>query len=213
VSSPEQLGRLGALAQIVLAAIIGIPSWLLAHGAPEALPRGVALFLVYALPGVIAWIGVSRGSKALLAAAALVDLPGSILAFSGATLVFLMPAILLADAAVRIPSRRDGVADVARAAAIGALEVVLIVGAGIAMLFITRPICWITTQTQTGTSVQVVPFIEGVEMGGDTGVGCTSAAITPEGVAIGLLLAAAALGLAWFSSSRRRGATDPSGQR
>lgn len=203
--SGERFGRLGAAVQVTFAAIIGIPSWLAANDSPEFLPRGVVLFFVYALPGAVAWIGATRGSRALVGAAALGDIPGSILAFSGVTLVFLIPAILLGAAALRMPPRTISACRAALGAGVAALEAAFMIGAGLAMLFITRPLCWITTQTQAGRTVRIVPTIEGTELFADQGGGCTSAAITLEGVAIGLLLGLIALAIALWWSPRTAG--------
>lgn len=98
---PWTLGLTGAAAHVGLAFMIGG----LASGTgtfpapPEPIPRGVALFLLLALPGVIGALGAVSGDTALLAAAAVLAAAASVIGFSGITLIFLMPALMFAVAA------------------------------------------------------------------------------------------------------------------
>ena len=66
---------------------------------PEPIPRGIALGALYAMPAVIGAIGALQGRRALLGAASVPSAIGSVLAFSGVTLMFGVPAILFAAAA------------------------------------------------------------------------------------------------------------------
>lgn len=95
------IGLLGAFVQISLAALLsGI-----ARGPgsfpspPEPIPRGLALGLLYAIPAVIGALGAIGGRRSLLAAAAVLSSIGSVVAFSGVTLIFLAAAIVFAAAA------------------------------------------------------------------------------------------------------------------
>jgi hypothetical protein len=77
---------------------------------PEPIPRGLALGLLYALPAATGALGAIGGRRSLLAAAAVMSTIGSVVAFSGVTLVFLVPAVVFARAAgttsgVRPPQR------------------------------------------------------------------------------------------------------------
>ncbi|HJP70560.1 MAG TPA: hypothetical protein VJ975_02480 [Candidatus Limnocylindria bacterium] len=66
---------------------------------PEPIPRGAALGILFALPGIVAAIGVASRDRGALTAAALLALAGSVIAFSGVTVVFAVPALLFAVAA------------------------------------------------------------------------------------------------------------------
>jgi hypothetical protein len=62
-------------------------------------PPGLAIGLLYAVPGVIAALGATGSRRSLLAAAAFASAAGSVVAFSGVTIIFLVPALLFAAAA------------------------------------------------------------------------------------------------------------------
>jgi hypothetical protein len=95
------LGLIGSVIQLALAALLGgiasrpdvFPN------PPEPIPRGLALGLLYALPAAIGALGAMGGRRPLLAAAATLLTVGSVLTFSGVTLVFLVPAIVFGAAA------------------------------------------------------------------------------------------------------------------
>jgi hypothetical protein len=97
----RSIGLLAAGVQLVLAVMLmGVASRSGAFPNPlETIPRGVALALLYALPAVVGAIGALQGRRALLAAASAASAIGSVLAFSGVTLIFGVPAILFAAAA------------------------------------------------------------------------------------------------------------------
>jgi hypothetical protein len=97
----RRIGFAGSFVQLGLAVFLGV----LASGPgtfpdpPEPVPRGLAMVGLYALPAVIGAIGAMRGRRSLLAAAAVMSTVGSVLAFSGVTLLFLIPAFVFAAAA------------------------------------------------------------------------------------------------------------------
>jgi hypothetical protein len=99
--SMRDRGLLGAGVQLLLAVALGAIS----SGPfdfpnpPETVPRGLAIGLLFAVPAVIGALGAIAGRRALLVAAALASTAGSVVSFSGVTLVFLMPALLFAVAA------------------------------------------------------------------------------------------------------------------
>lgn len=70
-------------------------------GPPAAIPRWLPLGLLYGTPAVIGWLGALRDRGRLLAAAGLLYVPLAVLAFSGITLPFLVPALLFLRAAGR----------------------------------------------------------------------------------------------------------------
>jgi hypothetical protein len=97
----RMVGLTGAAAQLTLAFMLGG----VASGSgsfpspPEPIPRGIALFVLFALPAAIGAIGAISTDRALLAAAAILSAAGSVIAFSGITLLFLAPALAFAVAA------------------------------------------------------------------------------------------------------------------
>ena len=95
------IGLAGSLVQLTFAAWLGgIASGVDAFpNPPEPVPRGLALGLLYTLPAVIGAVGALRRRRSMLAAAAVLSCAGSMLAFSGVTLVFLVPALVFATAA------------------------------------------------------------------------------------------------------------------
>lgn len=72
-------------------------------GPPSTIPGWLPLGLLYAAPAVIGLLGAWTGRGLLLAAAGLLYLPLAVLAFSGVTLPFLVPALLY----LREASRRE----------------------------------------------------------------------------------------------------------
>jgi hypothetical protein len=177
------------LAQVVLAAFIGGVATAAGgdYPQPDAIPRGLALLLLYLLPAGIADIGSRAERRSIVLAAALLCLIGSSLAFSGVTLVFLLPAILFGLATFagreagdwpdRSTLRRLGI-DLLVAPAV----VVLGVGAAVALFGMTRETCW---------------SIPG-------GSACGSGILTWEGVAVAALLGGASIGIAWLAAGGAR---------
>ena len=73
-------------------------------GPPPAIPSSLPLGLLYGAPAAIGWLGSRSARRTLLTAAGLLYLPLAVLAFSGVTLPFLLPALLyLRAAATREP--------------------------------------------------------------------------------------------------------------
>lgn len=100
-SPMRSIGLVGAAVQLTLAAVLGgIASGGSAFpNPPEVVPRGLAIGLLYAVPGVVAALGAIGGRRSVLAAAAFASAVGSVVAFSGVTVIFLVPALLFAAAA------------------------------------------------------------------------------------------------------------------
>jgi hypothetical protein len=94
------IGGLGSLVQLALAALLGgIASGPASFpNPPEPIPRGLALGVLYALPALVGALGAVGERRSVLAAAAVLSTIGSVLAFSGVTLVFLAPALIFAAA-------------------------------------------------------------------------------------------------------------------
>lgn len=203
--------RLGAATQVMFAALLGGVA--LFGSEPGFLPRGVVLFVAFAVPGVVGWIGAVRRRPALLIAAGLTSFVGAFVAFSGVTLIFLVPALLLIVGAVRVqvadpPPERVAILPGLGRAAAACLIVAMLVGAGATALLITDEACWVEYPAGTSPGIQLLPYTMG-EMTvppGASGMSCSTGLISARGVGLAGLLWAGALLLA-DRSSRRSGAS------
>ena len=83
-------GRLAGVVQITFAVLIGGVSAFAGEGSPEFPPRSLVLLAVYGMPGIVGLLGVTGRRPALLLAAAATTAVGSVVAFSGVTLIFLI---------------------------------------------------------------------------------------------------------------------------
>src|SRR5213593_383457 len=94
------LGRLASTTQFVFAGLLAV----IASADPEPgfLPRGVVIFLVFSIPALVGWLGAARSRPALLIGAGLTSFVGAFIAFSGVTLIFLIPALLFVFGAVQV---------------------------------------------------------------------------------------------------------------
>ena len=200
------LARLGAVTQVVFAALLGIVA---SFGSePGFLPRGVVLFVVFSMPGVVGWMGAQRRRPALLVAAGLTSFVGAFVAFSGVTLIFLVPALLLVIGAVRVvtdvPNRPDPIAPTLGRAVAGVAITVLLLGAGITVLLLTDNACWVEYEVGHRPRIEVLPYTTGemVAPANATSTSCSTGLISARGVTLGVLLWAGALLLAERSSRR-----------
>ena len=167
-----RLGYAAALLQLVLAAALAILVLLISPDFPDpdAVPRPLVLGALYATPAVIAMIGVRWRRPSLLVAAATALIVGAFLSFSGVTLVFFIPALLMLSAALRMRAPHTG-RPFGVSVAVAGLVAVLIIAAGWLVLFALTDDRCVTA---------------------DGAVSCSSAALTVAGG----LAAAACLGLA-----------------
>jgi len=201
--------RLGAITQVIFGGLLGIVASLRAE--PGFLPRGVVLFLVFAAPGLVGWLGAARRRPALLIAASLMSFVGAFVAFSGVSLIFLIPALLLLVGAVRVQLTVPPMGRVALLPALGRVAaacaiVVLLVGAGASALLLTDDACWVEYQAGIAPRIQALPYSTG-EMtvpGNATSMSCSTGVISLRGVGLAVVLWAAALVIAGRSSQQRR---------
>lgn len=209
------IGRLAGITQITFATIIGV----LASLQFEAgfVPRGAALLVVFALPGLVGLIGVGARRPALLVAAGMASTVGAFIAFSGVTLIFLIPALLFFAGAIRLAGAPEagaarerplgGLVQIVLAAAI----VVLLLGAGASTLLVTDSGCWTTYRTPTGVRVETGPFSTGemvVPLGAESAT-CSTGLLSARGAGLGAVLGGTALALALVTARRRGPWTGP----
>jgi hypothetical protein len=207
------LGYVGAATQLVLA--VGLLALVSAVRdtlePPEPVDRGLALALIYALPAVIGGLGAWAGRRSLLVAASIACAVGSVLSFSGVTLLFLIPALLFAVAAAAPRAAWGPVgAAAARSNPIAGLVLALLlaglmVGSGLSLLALTEPRCWVAEQTPSGLVYRIVPSIDGVSIQSKgESAGCSSAVLTPRGGVVAAILGLGAVALAVTAVLPRR---------
>jgi hypothetical protein len=146
----------GALADLLLASIFGAFLSLATEPTGDAVPRPIVLSVLYAVPGFIGLIGVRARRPWLLVAAALPLLPGSLLSFSGITLVFLVPAALMFIGASHMRREPGGQSNGAWEACAALVVAALVVAAGwAAVIGLTEPGCVAIAGGQTCSSAFV----------------------------------------------------------
>ncbi len=119
---------------------------------PEDMPRAIAIPALYAVMGLLAIIGALQHRPAIVVAAGVLCLVGTIL--SVATIEFAVPGVLLILLGSRIqalPTRHRSEAVIAAAAGL------LVVSAAIALLVMTEGRCWQTTGSPADTTYTVIP--------------------------------------------------------
>ena len=119
---------------------------------PEDVPRALAIPAVYATIGLLAIIGALQRRPAIVVAAGVLCLVGSIL--SVATIEFAVPAVLLILLGSRVqalPARHWSEAVIAAAA------VLLVASAAIAPLVMTEERCWQATGSPADPTYTVIP--------------------------------------------------------
>lgn len=210
------IGRLGSATQLLFAALLGavplVSGLAQSVTTPDVVPRGLVIWALFSLPGLVGIVAVRERRPALLLAAGAASGLGSIIAFSLVTLIFLVPAMMLVTAGLRLEARRFVAGE--RAISVGGLVqigiavavFVLIVGAGISALFTTESGCWTTYRTPTGVRTEPAPYSTGemtVPEGAESS-GCTTGLLSAQGVGLGALLGVGALALAAIGSRRSR---------
>ena len=203
-------GRLAGITQLVFAALIGGVSALAGGSEPEFMPRWALLVTLYALPGVIGLVGTQAQRPWLVVAAGASSAAGAVVAFSGVTLIFLVPAVLFLYGAVRLATSAqrgggEGLIGGLIHAGIALAILVLLVGSGASALVNTDAACWAEYRAPTGVRIELMPFTSGELQvpDGATSVSCTTGLISARGVGMAGLLAGAALGLTAIAARRR----------
>jgi hypothetical protein len=141
---------------------------------PPILAARVLPALLLCVPSLIAAIAVVRRSPAMVVIAGVISLLQSLIAFSGVTLGFLLPAFLLIYLGVQAG---DGGTPPGRALLGGILVLALAVSAWLVVLGATETVCWAG--------------------------GCDNGVPTPVGMAAAAGLAFVAAAVAWRTSGVR----------
>ncbi len=202
VRDPRRLA-LGAAAIIAgYAFVIGVISarasssqGALEFAPPQVVSRPMILVGLCMVPAVIAAIGAFRRSHLLLiAAGTLAIFPQSVIAFSGITLPFLVPAfLLLALGAEGRDTRLSG-----RALLGGLLVIVLGVAAWVAPFALTETACWVARQASDGTVVySPIPVSDTLTVSsGEIASGCDGGTLTMQGLALGAVFGIGSVSMA-----------------
>ena len=164
-------------------------------GPPEAIPRGLALTLLVAVPAIVAAIGVRRRDRVLVIAAGLATLPAAVL--SVATIALILPALLsfVAGASMAAPSKRSRWL---------LLPVIVALQAGAiwALLGTTEGGCWVAYESGGGGLIyRAASEAETHGLMGGPGLpvagGCGGGALTERGAALAGILVIGALAIAF----------------
>lgn len=195
-----------AIGILAYAAIVAtVPNFL---GGNEPRPpwwaqRAVMLFILLSMPGALGTIGVVRRSPSTIGAAAIVCLCQSFVAFSGVTMGFVIPAILLFAGATRLQAERP--LHVEASGGAGLTAMILVFAAWTSMIAITEPRCYLIVRDSDRSIRTVeVPATSGnqccathtVPGAAAIGGGCSSAELTPHGILISCAFALGAVAIA-----------------
>ncbi len=168
---------------------------------PEDMPRAIAIPALYATMGLLAVVGALQRRPAIVVAAGLLCVVGAILSI--ATIEFVVPGIILIALGAGIegrPGRRR------REAVIAAVAVVLVIGAGVALLSMTEGRCWEAAGSPADPVYTVIPCggESVIPSGGSTfASGFDSADLTVRGGLSETVLLLSALGLAALTGRGR----------
>jgi hypothetical protein len=171
---------------------------------PPALVSGPLLSAVFlSVPAIIAAIAAARGSPLMLVIAGVISLMQSFVAFSGATLGFLLPSLLLLYLGVREDRSREHELASLRQRLTGILVICCLASAWVVALGMTETVCWTAQEGTDGTLVyRRIPETNVIHVGpSEVGGGCDSGVSTEEGLMTSGILIAGAIALAWLAAS------------
>lgn len=188
----------GAVAALPLIQGVGGPG----VDGPSLVPRPLVIGSLLVMPAVLGAIASIRGSGPLFIAAGVLGLFQSFIAFSGVTLGFVLPAIILISLGLRrLPADmhcrfRERIG--------GALVVGLGITAWIVPFMLSETVCWIARSRPDGSvAYERVPLTDTITLGpGMVAGGCDGGSFTPEGLTVAAILAIGAVGIGWLVSVR-----------
>ena len=160
--------------------------------------RAMTVFLL-CIPALIAGIAVIRRSPAMVVTAGGISLLQSLLAFSGATFGFLLPALLLLYLGVRVGGEQGRRAPRRRALLRGVFVVGLTVSAWLVVLGTGQTVCWTAQMGPDGrVEFRQVPETTTLTLGpSDIASGCDSGIPTTSGLIGAGRLILAVSAVAW----------------
>jgi hypothetical protein len=200
---PRRLGLAAAAIiagyTLVVAAISASAAATVELRPPELVPAPIRLALLFLLPAAVAAIGATRRSRPILLAAGVLCLAQSFIAFSGVTIPFVVPAVLLLALGARSDSTRSS-----RRARVGGVVVVMLGFAmWVAPFSMTETTCWVVETAADGTlNSRQVPVTETQTLGAtEVGAGCDGGTVTTQGVALAAVFWIGAVTVATWASS------------
>jgi hypothetical protein len=169
--------------------------------APAPIPRPLTIAILLSQPAVLALIGLVRDKRTLLVVAGIVGIVESFVAFSGVTLAFLPPSLVLVALGLRRWPTGDRPRMVARAAIGGIVIVGLVIGAWVVMLATSETVCWVARTRSDGTvEITRVPVSNELTLGpSEVAGGCDGGVPTIPGHMGAAALVVAASTVAWRS--------------
>ena len=169
--------------------------------APAPIPRPLVIAILLAQPAAVALIGLMRGSRTLLVVAGIVGILESFVAFSGVTLAFLPPSMVLIALGLQRSPAGDRPRAVARAAIAGIVIVGLVIGAWVVMLATSETVCWVAHTRSDGTvETTRIPLSNELTVGPtDVASGCDGGVPTIPGLVAAAAFVVAASTVAWRS--------------
>jgi hypothetical protein len=179
-------------------------------GPPEVVPRPILLGALLMLPAFVAAIGAIRRSRPILIAAGALCLGQSFIAFSGITIAFVVPALLL----FALGTSKGAVEAPPLAVIGGILVVVLGVAAWVAPFALTETTCWVARNGPDGTLIYApIPVPENatngsgggsIELGlnpSEVATGCDGGAMTLQGAGLAAVFGVGAVAVAALAST------------
>ena len=208
--------RLGSVVAALIAAlavtIAALPLIQSGNGAdalagPAIIPRPIVTAVLLGLPAGIAMIGALRASRPMFLAAGSLCLLQSLVAFSGVTLGFVIPGIvLIALGGPRMQSGDSTRSGGGRARIAGLLVVGLGIAAWFALFATSETVCWIARSGSDGRPVYTrIAETNSFTLGAnDLGAGCDGGAFTLLGLTVAAVFVVGALAAAALSKGRGR---------
>jgi len=194
-----------AVLAVILAALplAGEPEGSTELAAPTLVPRPFVTAILLAVPAAIASIAVLRRSPLMLVVGGLLAFLQSFIAFSGVTLGFLIPALLLIVLGVREGDAANAARPSLRQRLTGVLVIGLIASAWLVVIGTGETVCWVAHLGADGTPLfRLIPVTDSISVGAsELGGGCDSGVPTAAGLLTGAVLTIGALALAWLASA------------
>lgn len=201
----RRLGVVAALIVVALAIFVALIPRLQGTTpeltAPAPIPRPLVIAILLAQPAALALIGVMRGSRTPLVVAGIVGILESFVAFSGVTLAFLPPSVVLIGLGLQRSPAGERPRAVPRAAIAGIVIVGLVIAAWVVMLATSETVCWVAHTRSDGTVETIrIPVSNDLTVGPtDVASGCDGGVSTIPGLVAAAALVVAAWTVAWRS--------------
>jgi len=172
---------------------------------PAIVPRPIVIAFLLGLPAGLAALAALRGSRPMFVAAGVLCLLQSIVAFSGVTLGFVIPGILLVGLGLERAPAKPPHATVRREWLTGAFVVILAIAAWVIPFATSETVCWVAREGPDGNPIYTrIPISDTLTVEVDEiASGCNGGTFTLEGLLAGGMLAIGALAVAGVAVERR----------